>query len=57
MSYAFTQYSLRQGLIKFLDETKAAAIAEMKLLYDMHVFKHLTKSDLTVAGTKHAYVH
>ena len=53
MSYAFTQYSLRQGLKKFPDETRSAAIAEMKQLHDMHVFEPVDKSDLTNQQLSH----
>jgi hypothetical protein len=46
-SYAFAQYSLRQGLKKFPIETEIAAMAEMKQLHDMNVFKPIKKCELT----------
>jgi hypothetical protein len=47
MHYAFTQYSLRQGLKKFPAQSKLAAMTEMKQLHDMQVFAPMNKSDLS----------
>jgi hypothetical protein len=47
LHYAFTQYSLKQGLWKFPVEAKEATMSEMKQLHDMNVFKPEQKSSLT----------
>jgi hypothetical protein len=47
LQYAFTQYSLKQGLKKFPVEAKEATMKEIKQLRDMHVFKPVHKSSLT----------
>jgi hypothetical protein len=52
-SYAFTQYSLHQGLWKYPFEAKIAAMAEMKQLHDMNVFKPVKKDDLTSQELSH----
>jgi len=47
LQYAFTQYSLKQGLRKFPTLAKEATIAEMRQLHDMNVFQPVRKSSLT----------
>jgi hypothetical protein len=47
LHYAFTQYSLKQGLRKFPTAAKDATIAEMKQLHEMNVFQPVHRSSLT----------
>jgi hypothetical protein len=45
--YAFTQYSLKQGLQLFPVETRTATMAEIQQLHDMEVFQPVEKTALT----------
>jgi hypothetical protein len=47
MHYAFTQFSLCQGLKKFPVQSKLAAMTEMKQLHNMQVFAPVNKSNLS----------
>jgi len=47
LSYAFTQYSLKQAFRLFPEDAKQATLAEMKQLDDMEVFQPVLKSELT----------
>ena len=54
LQYAFTQYSLKEGLRKFPDETRAAVAAEMQQLHDRETFTPVHKYQLTRQELKEA---